>query len=57
MDADYELYQNLSAKALAGLLKGYDLTGSAYVEVDESGSDVMVNLHIWVSGASETVEA
>ena len=53
VDADYELYQDLSAKGLAGLLKGYDLTGSAYIEVEESGSDIMVNLHIWISGASE----
>ena len=56
VDADYELYQDLTAKGLAGLLKGYDLTGSAYVEVEETGSDIMVNLHIWVSGASESAE-
>jgi len=56
VDADYELYQDISAKALAGLVKGYDLTGSAFVEVDETGSDIMVNLHIWVSGASESAE-
>lgn len=56
VDADYELYQDLSAKALAGLVKGYDLTGSAYVEVDESGSDIMVNLHIWIEGASESAD-
>ena len=37
-------------------VKGYDLTGSAYVEVEETGSDIMVNLHIWVSGASESAE-
>lgn len=56
VDADYELYQDISAKAVAGLVKGYDLTGSAFVEVDETGSDIMVNLHIWISGAVESAE-
>jgi len=56
VDADYELYQNLSAKALAGILKGYDLTGFAYAEVDESGSDILMNLHVWIAGAAESAD-
>ena len=56
VDADYELYQGISAKAVAGMVKGYELTGTAYVEVDEADSDVMVNLYIWVAGASEIAE-
>ena len=50
---DYTLYQT-SARSAANLLKGYKLTGTAYVAVDDNASEVATDIYIWVSKAEAT---
>ncbi|MGI5934176.1 MAG: S-layer homology domain-containing protein [Lawsonibacter sp.] len=51
--ADYELHANLSASALAGLVKGYELTATVYAVVDDEGSEVLDYLYVYVKNAHE----
>ena len=59
---DYTLYQT-SARSAANMLKGYKLDGTAYVAVDDNGSEVATDIYIWVkkaeavngSGSTETL--
>ena len=50
---DYTLYQG-SARSAANLLKGYALDGTAYIAVDDTGSEVATTIYIWVENAVAT---
>ena len=51
--ADYELGLGMTAKGVANLLKGYDVTGTAYVTYDDKDkSDVAVNIYVVVTAAA-----
>ena len=52
--ANYELYQNLSASGLAGLVKGYALDGTVFAVTDDGNSDVLDYLYVYVEQAKET---
>ena len=49
---DYTLYQ-VSANSAAGILKGYYVYGTAYVAVDDNGSEVATDIYVWVAKAAE----
>ena len=49
----YELYQNLTASGVAGLVKGYQLTGTVYAVTDDGNSDVLDYLYVFVDAAKE----
>lgn len=51
--ANYELYQNLSASGLAGLVKGYALDGTVFAVTDDGNSDVLDYLYVYVEQAKE----
>ena len=51
--AKYELYQNLTASGVAGLVKGYQLTGTVYAVTDDDNSDVLDYLYVFVDAAKE----
>ena len=52
---DYTLYQG-SARGAASQLKGYKLDGTAYIAVDDTGSEVATDIYIWVAKAEATEE-
>ena len=52
---DYTLYQG-SARGAASQLKGYKLDGTAYIAVDDPGSEVATDIYIWVAKAEATEE-
>lgn len=52
---DYTLYQG-SARGVASQLKGYKLDGTAYIAVDDTGSEVATDIYIWVAKAEATEE-
>jgi hypothetical protein len=52
--ADFETYLGISARALAGTVKGFTLDGTAYAVLDDDDADVITGLYVYVSGATET---
>jgi len=56
VDADYETYLTISARALAGTVKGYDLTGKFYAVLDEKDSEVVTAVYMYVKDAVDTTE-
>jgi len=48
---DYYLSQG-SARSMANYVKDYELTGTAYVAVDDEGSQVATDIYVWVSSAT-----
>ena len=53
--ASYELYQ-ATARAIAGTVKNYNLTGTVYMALDTDNSHVITDLYVTVYGSDE-VEA
>ena len=48
---DYYLSQG-SARSMANYLKNYNLTGTAYIAVDDDNSQVATDIYVWVSSAT-----
>ena len=48
---DYYLSQG-SARSMANYLKNYNLTGTAYIAVDDDNSEVATDIYVWVSSAT-----
>ena len=48
---DYYLSQG-SARSMANYLKNYNLTGKAYIAVDDDNSQVATDIYVWVSSAT-----
>ncbi|SFP50608.1 S-layer homology domain-containing protein [Oscillibacter sp. PC13] len=51
--ADYETYLGISARALAGMVKGYKVDGNVFFNLDDDDSDVVTELYIYISDAVE----
>lgn len=51
-DASYETYLHISASALAGMLKNYNISGTVYATVKETGSEKLTNMYVYITGAT-----